>query len=74
MSHPRRKEVDSFYEKARWPLGTLVRDPDDHQRRGAIVRRVAPFWVDRDSKPPMVRWHGKLDAVEIPWERLEQVR
>lgn len=71
---PPREEVDLYYEKADWPLGTLVTDAEYPELRGVLVKRVARFWVDRDRKPPMVRWHGKLDAVEIPWERMVQVR
>lgn len=65
-----REETDLFYERSRWPLGQPVCDADDPARHGVLVRRVARFWVDRDSKPPMVRWDRKIDAVPVPWERL----
>lgn len=29
--------------------------------------------VTRDGDPvqqPMVRWHGKIDAVEVPWQKV----
>jgi hypothetical protein len=67
-------EVSAFYEKSLWPLGERVIDCDDPSRRGVLVRRVARLWVDRDSKPPMVRWDGKIDAVEIPWDQLHRAR
>lgn len=69
----REGEVDLYYSKRSWRLGTVVRRSDDPESRGMLVRRVAAFWVDRDSKPPMVRWNGKLDAVEVPWNELERV-
>lgn len=63
-------EVDLFYQRSRWPLGMRVSHADDPELRGMLVRRVARFWVDRDRKPPMVRWDGKIDAVHVPWESL----
>jgi hypothetical protein len=66
-------EVDRFYIASAWPAGTLVRDLDDPDRIGDLVRRVARLWVDRDSKPPLVRWRGRLDTEEIPWNRIERV-
>lgn len=73
IEEPAPATTDLFYERAKWPLGTTVTDAEDSQRRGVLVKRVARLWVDRDRKPPMVRWHGKLDAVEVPWERLRPV-
>lgn len=62
-------ETDDFYRVASWRIGTGVRHRDG--RTGVLVRRAARFWVDRDTKPPMVRFDRKLDAVEVPWHELE---
>lgn len=68
-----RDDSDAFYERAAWPLGTIVIHPDDG-RLGDLVRRTARAWVDRERKPPMVRWRGKIDAVEVPWWELRRAR
>lgn len=60
---------EAFYRRTGWPVGTLVRHPDDPERHGTIVKRGGRFWVSRD-KLPMVRWHGKIDAEPVEWERL----
>lgn len=62
---PRALEV--FYAVSRLPVGHRVTDGD---RRGSVVRRAARYWVDRDRKPPMVRWDGLIDAEVIEWEVL----
>lgn len=61
-----------FYEKASWPVGTTVQDPENPQRLGVMVKRTARLWVDRDAKPALVRWHGQIDAVAVPWELLKR--
>lgn len=63
-------QVQRFYRVAKLPLGATVHDVEDPARVGALVRRAARNWVDRDTKPPMVRWRGILDAEPIPWERI----
>lgn len=62
----------AYYERASWPLGTTVQDLENPGRRGMLVRRCARRWVDRDSRPPMVRWHGTVDAVPVPWADLRK--
>lgn len=67
-------EVDDFYERASWPLGTRVRIiGGDKGLVGSLVRRCARNWVDRNRKLPMVRWDGKIDAVEVSWDCLKRV-
>lgn len=61
---------EAYYERAAWPVGTPIQDPDDPQRRGTLVRQCARLWVDRDRRPPLVRWHGTINAVPVPWYRL----
>lgn len=59
--------VAVYYAVARLPLGHRI---TDGERRGSVVRRAAPRWVDRNVRPPMVRWDGKIDAEVIAWETL----
>jgi hypothetical protein len=68
-----REAVERFYERAAWPKGTPVVHPDDPTLYGTLVKRTARNWIDRDRRPPMVRWHGRIDAEEIEWERLQRV-
>lgn len=63
--------VAEFYRRSRWRIGTLVHDTADHSRRGVIVKRGGQQWVSRD-KLPMVRWHGKIDSVSVPWDSIEE--
>lgn len=61
---------DDFYALARLPLGALVSDRERPELVGTLVRRTTRTWVARDTKPPLVRWHGRIDAEPIPWSRL----
>lgn len=61
--------VDEFYARAKYPKGTRVQHPDDPNVRGSIVKKGGQIWVSRD-KLPWVRWDGKIDAVQVPWEEL----
>lgn len=56
-------------ERSSWPLGTRVQHPENPTVRGQIVKRGGRQWSSR-YKLPMVRWDGKIDAVEVTWERL----
>lgn len=49
--------------------GHLVYHPDSGIP-GTLVRTVSFLPIDRDRKPPMVRWHGCIDAEEIDWDLL----
>lgn len=60
-------EHDDFYRAADLPLGARVHGDG---RTGSIVRRAARLWIDRDSRPPMVRWDGKVDAEVVSWQEL----
>lgn len=60
-------EMERFYVASRLSIGERV---CDGSRYGSIVRRAARYWVDANSKPPMVRWDGMVDAVEVPWQLL----
>jgi hypothetical protein len=62
-----------YYERAAWPVGVTVQDPNNPARRGTLVRRCAALWVDRDRKPPLVRWHGTVDAAPVPWAQLARL-
>jgi hypothetical protein len=68
-----RDDHEAYYERAAWPAGTSIQDPDDPTRHGTLVRPCARLWVDRDRRPPLVRWHGTTDAVPIPWHELHRV-
>lgn len=63
-------ESARYYAVAHLRQGTLVHDGE---RFGALVRRAARNWVDRDTHPPMVRWNGRLPADEITWQELERL-
>lgn len=56
---------DLFYLVADLQLGDRVHRDGRH---GSIVRRAARLWVDRDARPPMVRWDGEIDAKTMSWE------
>lgn len=70
VATPARDDHEAYYERAAWPVGAPVQDPDDPARRGTLVRQCARLWVDRDRRPPLVRWHGTTNAVPIPWYEL----
>lgn len=67
------EQVAAFYAKAAWGVGTTVFDADDPSKVGTIVKRGGGIWVNRD-KLPLVRWHGKIDAEPVAWERLTKER
>lgn len=64
-------QVDLFYRRSSWPVGTIVRHPDNSDLLGNIVKRGGRIWVNRDVLP-MVRWHGSIDAVPVEWEQLNR--
>jgi hypothetical protein len=66
-------DVAEFYSRTTWAtVGQVVADADDPSRHGTVVKRGGRQWSSRD-KLPMVRWHGKIDAETVPWERLARV-
>lgn len=63
---------EEFYERTKWPIGTTVRDTQDHSRIGVIVAQGGRIWVNR-TKLPYVRWHGIIDAEPVAWDRIERI-
>lgn len=62
------EERERHYWQARWKVGQRVEHTDG--RLGVLVKRGGTLPVNRDDKPPWVRFDGKIDAAPVPYDDL----